>query len=94
MQKALCLLEWGIFTSATILFFAYVGFDAVATMAEETKNLAKDISIRLVGSMVVIIMVYCMMELTLCLMQSYKTIDPNVVCSVVFNSVGCIGLST
>jgi len=84
----------GIFTSAAIFFFAYVGFDAVASMVEETKNLAKDISIRLVGSMVVIIMVYCLMALTLCLMQSYKTIDPNVAYSVVLKKVGCVGLST
>jgi APA family basic amino acid/polyamine antiporter len=28
----------GIFQASAILFFAYVGFDAVSTMAEETKN--------------------------------------------------------
>lgn len=78
----------GIFTSAAVLFFAYLGFDAVATMAEETKNPAKDIPIGLVGSMVIIITVYCLMALTLCLMQSYKTIDPNAAYSVVFEKVG------
>jgi APA family basic amino acid/polyamine antiporter len=78
----------GIFTSAAVLFFAYVGFDAVATMAEETKNPAKDIPIGLVGSMVIIIIVYCLMALTLCLMQSYKTIDPDAAYSVVFEKVG------
>lgn len=78
----------GVFTSAAVLFFAYVGFDAVATMAEETKNPAKDIPIGLVGSMVVIITVYCLMALTLCLMQNYKTIDPDAAYSVVFENVG------
>jgi len=63
----------GIFTSAAVLFFAYAGFDAVAMMAEETKNPAKDIPIGLVGSMVIIIIVYCLMALTLCLMQSYPS---------------------
>eukprot|EP00253_Pinus_taeda_P031258 PITA_31258 len=78
----------GVFTSAAVLFFAYVGFDAVATMAEETKNPAKDIPIGLVGSMMVIITVYCLMALTLCLMQNYKTIDPDAAYSVVFSKVG------
>lgn len=78
----------GVFTSAAVLFFAYVGFDAVATMAEETKNPAKDIPIGLVGSMVVTITVYCLMALTLCLMQSYKTIDRDAAYSVVFEKVG------
>ncbi|PKI59023.1 hypothetical protein CRG98_020591 [Punica granatum] len=41
----------GIFQASAVLFFAYVGFDAVSTMAEETKNPAKDIPIGLVGSM-------------------------------------------
>jgi len=57
-------------------------------MAEETKNPAKDIPIGLVGSMVIIIIVYCLMALTLCLMQSYKTIDPDAAYSVVFSKVG------
>ncbi|CAN1227723.1 Cationic amino acid transporter 1 [Linum grandiflorum] len=38
----------GIFVSAAVLFFAYVGFDAVSTMAEETKNPGRDIPIGLV----------------------------------------------
>jgi len=78
----------GVFTSAAVIYFAYLGFDGVATMAEETKNPAKDIPIGLVGSMVVIITVYCLMALTLCLMQSYKTIDPDAAYSVVFEKVG------
>ncbi|KAK8311798.1 hypothetical protein V6Z12_D02G277000 [Gossypium hirsutum] len=41
----------GVFKSSAVLFFAYVGFDAVSTMAEETKNPARDIPIGLVGSM-------------------------------------------
>ncbi|KAJ6671990.1 INNER MEMBRANE TRANSPORTER YGJI-RELATED [Salix viminalis] len=35
----------GIFVASAVLFFAYIGFDAVATMAEETRNPAKDIPI-------------------------------------------------
>lgn len=78
----------GIFSAAAVLYFAYIGFDAVATMAEETKNPAKDIPIGLVGSMVVIIMVYCLMAVTLCLMQNYRDVDPHAPFSVVFEKVG------
>eukprot|EP01018_Ginkgo_biloba_P031284 Gb_27326 [translate_table: standard] len=78
----------GIFRAAAVLFFAYVGFDAVSTMAEETKNPAKDIPIGLVGSMLVIITAYCLMALTLCLMQNYKQIDADAPFSVAFEKVG------
>ncbi|CAA2980825.1 cationic amino acid transporter 1-like [Olea europaea subsp. europaea] len=78
----------GIFAASAVLFFAYVGFDAVSTMAEETKNPAKDIPIGLVGSMVITTTIYCLMAVTLCLMQPYQTIDPDAPFSRAFESVG------
>ena len=39
--------------AAAIIFFAFYGFDAIATAAEETKNPGRDLSIGIVGSMVV-----------------------------------------
>ncbi|KAK4770485.1 hypothetical protein SAY87_031017 [Trapa incisa] len=78
----------GIFQASAVLFFAYVGFDAVSTMAEETINPAKDIPIGLVGSMVITTVFYCLMAVTLCLMQPYSTIDVNAPFSVAFEKVG------
>ncbi|KAJ0799100.1 putative amino acid/polyamine transporter I, cationic amino acid transporter [Helianthus annuus] len=52
----------GVFKASAVLFFAYVGFDAVSTMAEETKNPAKDIPIGLVGSMVITTTLYCRVD--------------------------------
>lgn len=78
----------GIFKASAVLFFAYVGFDAVATMAEETKNPARDIPIGLVGSMVITTTLYCLLAITLCLMQPYKEIDPDAPFSVAFKAVG------
>ncbi|CAJ1938255.1 unnamed protein product [Sphenostylis stenocarpa] len=78
----------GVFKASAVLFFAYVGFDAVSTMAEETKNPAKDIPIGLVGSMVITTFAYCLLAVTLCLMQSYKDIDPDAPYSVAFSAVG------
>jgi len=44
-------------------------------MAEETTNPARDIPIGLIGSMVITMLAYCLLAVTLCLMQSYKTLD-------------------
>ncbi|KAJ1386147.1 Cationic amino acid transporter, C-terminal [Sesbania bispinosa] len=78
----------GVFKASAVLFFAYLGFDAVSTMAEETKNPGRDIPIGLVGSMVIITMIYCLLAVTLCLMQNYKTIDIDAPFSVAFSAVG------
>ncbi|XP_028797697.1 cationic amino acid transporter 1-like [Neltuma alba] len=78
----------GIFVASAVLFFAYVGFDAVSTMAEETKNPARDIPIGLVGSMVITTGAYCLLAITLCLMQPFKEIDADAPFSVAFSAVG------
>ncbi|XP_073027638.1 cationic amino acid transporter 1-like [Primulina eburnea] len=78
----------GIFKASAVLFFAYVGFDAVSTMAEETKNPAKDIPIGLVGSMVITTFLYCLLAITLCLMQPYTMIDVDAPFSRAFEMVG------
>ncbi|KAE9602876.1 putative amino acid/polyamine transporter I, cationic amino acid transporter [Lupinus albus] len=78
----------GVFKASAVLFFAYIGFDAVSTMAEETKNPARDIPIGLVGSMVITTILYCVLAVTLCLMQSYKTLDIHAPFSVAFTVIG------
>ncbi|KAI5065269.1 hypothetical protein GOP47_0019964 [Adiantum capillus-veneris] len=76
----------GIFKAASVLFFAYLGFDAVATMAEETKNPGKDIPIGLLGSMIITTVLYCLMALTLSMMQPRTAIDPNAPFSLAFKA--------
>ncbi|XP_062012629.1 cationic amino acid transporter 1-like [Rosa rugosa] len=78
----------GVFQASAVLFFAYVGFDAVATMAEETKNPARDIPIGLVGSMVITTTLYCLLAVTLCLMVPYQEIDEDAPFSKAFETVG------
>lgn len=78
----------GIFKASAVLFFAYVGFDAVSTMAEETKDPGRDIPIGLIGSMVITTFLYCLLAITLCLMQPYQKIDTQAPFSVAFKSVG------
>ncbi|RRT32043.1 hypothetical protein B296_00056208, partial [Ensete ventricosum] len=78
----------GIFSASAVLFFAYVGFDAVSTMAEETQNPAKDIPLGLVGAMIITTGCYCLLAVTLCLMQPYSQIDPDAPFSVAFEAIG------
>ncbi|KAB1997190.1 hypothetical protein ES319_D12G008300v1 [Gossypium barbadense] len=78
----------GIFQAAAIVYFAYGGFDSIATMAEETKNPSRDIPLGLLGSMSIITVVYCLMALSLSMMQKYTEIDPNAAYSMAFRSVG------
>ena len=44
--------------AAAIIFFAFYGFDAIATAAEETKNPGRDLTIGIVGSMFVCVIIY------------------------------------
>ncbi|KAK7411722.1 hypothetical protein VNO78_03159 [Psophocarpus tetragonolobus] len=78
----------GVFQASAVLYFAYVGFDGVATLAEETKNPSRDIPIGLVGSMVITTAAYCLLAATLCLMQPYTSIDVNAPFSVAFSAIG------
>ena len=48
----------GIGSGAAVIFFAYIGFDAVSTCAEECKNPGRDMPIGIVGSLVVCTVVY------------------------------------
>ncbi|HEY6916258.1 MAG TPA: amino acid permease, partial [Allosphingosinicella sp.] len=48
----------GVFGAAASIFFAYVGFDAVSTAAEETKNPQRNVPIGLIGSLVICTIFY------------------------------------
>ncbi|MFL6227427.1 MAG: amino acid permease [Pyrinomonadaceae bacterium] len=48
----------GTFVGAALVFFAYIGFDAVSTVAEETKNPARDLPIGILASLVVCTILY------------------------------------
>lgn len=50
--------QTGVMAAAAIIFFAFYGFDAISTAAEETKNPGRDLSIGIVGSMVICTALY------------------------------------
>lgn len=48
----------GVMAAAAIVFFAFFGFDAVSTSAEEVKNPTRDLTIGIIGSMVICTIIY------------------------------------
>ena len=60
----------GIIAGAFIIFFAYIGFDALATAAEECKNPQKDLPIGIIGSLLITTIVYILVALVLTGMQN------------------------
>ncbi len=48
----------GVFSGAAVIFFAYIGFDAVSTVAEEAKNPQKDMPIGIIASLIVCTIFY------------------------------------
>ncbi len=50
--------KYGVMAAAAIMFFAFYGFDAVSTSAEEAKNPGRDLTIGIIGSMVVCTIFY------------------------------------
>ncbi|MEA3010062.1 MAG: basic amino acid/polyamine antiporter, family [Sphingomonadales bacterium] len=50
--------EVGVMAAAAIIFFAFYGFDAIATAAEEAKDPGRDLAIGIVGSMIACVIIY------------------------------------
>jgi APA family basic amino acid/polyamine antiporter len=64
----------GVMAAAAIVFFAFYGFDAVATAAEETKNPARDLKIGIIGSMAVCTLIYMLVAIAAIGAVSYTDI--------------------
>ena len=56
--------EVGVMAAAAIIFFAFYGFDAIATAAEEAKDPGRDLAIGIVGSMAVCVLIYMIIAAT------------------------------
>ena len=67
----------GIFAGAALVFFAYIGFDVVATTAEETKNPQRDLPIGIIASLVICTVLYCAVALVVTGMVPYQELSPS-----------------
>jgi APA family basic amino acid/polyamine antiporter len=78
----------GIFAAGALVFFAFIGFDVVATAAEETKNPQRDIPRGILGSLAVCTTLYVAVALVVVGMQKYSKLDPEAPLATAFKSVG------
>jgi amino acid transporter len=78
----------GIFQGASISFFCYVGFDVIATTAEEAKNPRRDLPLAIIGSLIACALCYVASSFTISLMQPYDKIDKNAPLAEAFSAHG------
>jgi APA family basic amino acid/polyamine antiporter len=80
----------GVIAGASIVFFAFIGFDILATTAEETKNPQRDVPRGILGSLAIVTLLYMAVSLVVTGMQKYSEIeagDPAPLATA-FDSVG------
>jgi basic amino acid/polyamine antiporter, APA family len=65
----------GVFRGAGLIFFAYIGFDAVSTAAQEAKNPQRDMPIGILGSLVICTLLYVLVSLTLTGLVRYDQLN-------------------
>ncbi|GCE02835.1 amino acid permease [Dictyobacter aurantiacus] len=81
----------GVFSGASIIFFAYIGFDQISTSAEEARNPSKDLPIGIILSLTICTLLYILVTAVLTGMVSYKQLD---VSSPVSHALILVGLNT
>lgn len=62
----------GVLKGTSAVFFAYIGFDAISTMAEETKNPQRDMPRAMINSLVICTVLYILIALTLTGIEHYS----------------------
>jgi basic amino acid/polyamine antiporter, APA family len=78
----------GIFSAAAIVFFAFIGFDIVATAAEETVDPQRDVPRGIIGSLVICTILYVAVSLVVVGMQHYTQLSTDAPLSGAFTAVG------
>ncbi|MFE2581169.1 amino acid permease [Streptomyces sp. NPDC059378] len=78
----------GIFTAASVVFFAFIGFDVVATAAEETKNPQRDMPRGILGSLLVCTVLYVAVSIVVTGMQHYSKLSVDAPLADAFKATG------
>jgi len=84
----------GIISAASVVFFAYIGFDVVATTAEEARNPQRDLPRGIIGSLVICTILYVAVSLVITGMVKYDKIDINAALATAFKDNGKDGFAT
>jgi basic amino acid/polyamine antiporter, APA family len=78
----------GVIAGAAIVFFAFIGFDIVATAAEETRNPERDMPRGILGSLAICTALYVAVSLVVVGMQNYEDLSATAPLAGAFSSVG------
>lgn len=78
----------GIMKGVSAVFFAYIGFDAISTTAEECKNPQRDLPRGMMYSLIICTILYVLLALVLTGMVSYKKLNVGDPLALVFDEIG------
>lgn len=78
----------GVLDGAAIVYFSYIGYDSVSTLAEEIKNPSRSLPVGIIGSVIIVSALYCLMALALCFMVPYDKISNSASFSIAFQTKG------
>jgi APA family basic amino acid/polyamine antiporter len=78
----------GILAGAALAFFAYIGFDAVSTHAEEAKRPQRDVPLGIIGSLLICTLLYVAVVIVLTGMVPYRELDTAAPVADAFGRVG------
>lgn len=78
----------GVLKGVSAVFYAYIGFDAISTTAEECKNPQRDLPRGMIYSLLICTVLYILIALVLTGMVSYETLNVSDPLAEVFNNIG------
>ena len=78
----------GVLKGVSAVFFAYIGFDAISTTAEECKNPQRDLPLGMIYSLIICTVLYVLISLALTGMVSYKNLNVGDPLAYVFGPEG------
>lgn len=84
----------GLVSGASLVFFAFIGFDVVATTAEEAKNPQRDLPRGIIGSLAICTVLYVLVCIVITGMVKYTDIHSEAALAEAFRSVGRPGFAT
>ena len=83
----------GIVRAAGVVFFAFIGFDAVSTAAQETKNPQRDMPIGIIGSLAVCTILYVLFSYTLTGIVNYTEMNTAAPVALAIDRTGILWLA-
>ncbi|MEY9211028.1 amino acid permease [Thermobifida halotolerans] len=79
---------WGVIAAASVVFFSFIGFDIVATTAEETRNPKRDMPVGIFGSLTIVTILYMAVSAVVTGMRPYPELGVEAPLADAFRSVG------